>query len=352
MAETSYPYYILLSGPTDNTVKVAAPNGDFLGNLVSSGSGGLNGTDGLAIGADQNLYVGTVLGKNILRYEGKTGQFIDQFIAPGTGADSNNIGGLDNVTEIKFGPDGNLYVSNFVSFDGFNPENREPILNFNQSDNILVFSPSGEYVKTLNFPKSGPAIPLGLEFVGDDLLVSSRQHNVVYRFDTDTGAVSEFISGTNAPLNGPSGLVAAPDGNLYVSSLDSQQIQRYNQTTGEFIDIFVDATDTKGITGPAAVLVTPDEKELIVTGFTSRNAARIDFETGEVIDVFIPEGGNTTWGFGKNEGALIATPEMLGGPLNIPIPEPSSVMGLLLVGVMAINCLFRQRLKTSKVVAK
>lgn len=344
MSEVSYPYYILLSGPTDNTVKVAAPNGDFLGNLVSSGSGGLSGTDGLEIGADQNLYVGTVLGKNILRYDGRTGEFLNEFIAPGTGADSQGIGGLDNVTQIKFGPDGNLYVSNFVTFDGFNPDNREPVLNFNQSDNILIFSPTGEYIKTLNFPTPGPAVPLGLEFIGDDLIVSSRFQNAVYRFDVTTGEATEFISGDNGRLNGPSGLLVAPDGNLYVSSLDSQEVQRYNPTTGEFIDVFIDETDSQGIIGPTALLLTPDEEELVVTGFTSRNAARFDYQTGDLIETFIPVGGDPTWGFGKNEGAIIVTPEMLGGPLDISvIPEPSSIVGLVLFATIGISRFFRKR---------
>lgn len=328
-------YYILLSGPTDNTVKVADPEGNFLGNLVVSNpnlNGGLVGTDGLEITVNGDLLVGAVLSKNVLRYAGNTGAFIDEFIATGSGGffNPNTQTGLDTVTQIKFGPDGNLYISNFIAFDGFDPATREPFLSTDPTqnvDNVLVFDPNGNFLTQYDFPSAGPEVPLGIEFVGNKLLVVSRVDNAIYKFDDITSAdltkpnkLTPFIDGNdpNIPLNGPAGLLVASDGNLYVSSLDSQQIQRYNANDGSFIDIFVDKTNEKGITGPSALLETPNGQELIVTGFSSLNAARIDFEgedAGTVIDVFIPAGGNETWGFGKNEGAKIVTPDMIGGPI-------------------------------------
>jgi sugar lactone lactonase YvrE len=342
-------YYIFLSGPTDNTVKVADPNGKFLGNIVTSGSGGLFGTDGLEINSDGDLLVGTVLGENVLRYDGRTGTFLGEFIAPNSGgfADPNRQTGLDTVTQIKFGPDGNLYVSNFISFDGFDPATREPIFSTNPResvDNILVFDPNGNFITQYDFPIQGPATPLGIEFVGNKLIVAARSHNTIYQFEDITSAnqsqpnlLSAFINGNdpNIPLNGPAGLLVASDGNIYTTSLDSQQIQVYNANDGSFIEIFVDQTNEKGLIGPSALLETPNgvqtpsgETELIVTGFTSLNAGRIDFEgddAGNVLDIFIPVGGNNTWGFGKNEGAIIVTPEMIGGRLILPSLYVSNV---------------------------
>jgi hypothetical protein len=43
----------------------------------------------------------------VLRYDGKTGDFIDVFVAPGSG-------GLDFAAELSFGPDGNLYVNSYL----------------------------------------------------------------------------------------------------------------------------------------------------------------------------------------------------------------------------------------------
>jgi WD40 repeat protein len=341
-------YYILLSGPTDNTVKVADPQGNFLGNLVTSGSGGLFGTDGLEITPDGDLLVGTVLGENVLRYDGRTGTFIDEFLAPDSGgfADPNRQTGLDTVTQIKFGPDGNLYVSNFISFDGFNPATREPIFSTNPResvDNILVFDPDGNFVTQYDFPRQDPATPLGIEFVGNKLIVAAREHNTIYKFDDITTAsrtqpnlLTPFINGDdpNVPLDGPAGLLVASDGKIYTTSLDSQEIQTYDANNGSFLGIFVDDTNEKGLTGPSALLETPSGvatpsggTELVVTGFSSLNAGRIDFEgegAGNVLDLFIPPGGNDTWGFGKNEGAIIVTPEMIGGELNFPVPYPTN----------------------------
>src|SRR5262249_1445278 len=52
---------------------------------------------------DGNLYVASQSGGGILRYDGQTGQFIDTFIQPGES-------GPLYAYALTFGPDGNLYV--------------------------------------------------------------------------------------------------------------------------------------------------------------------------------------------------------------------------------------------------
>jgi sugar lactone lactonase YvrE len=77
--------------------------------FVSSHSGGLDRPImGIAFGPDGNLYVGGNSSNNVLRYDGQTGTFIDEFVHAGSG-------GLISTHGIAFGPDGNLYVASQFS---------------------------------------------------------------------------------------------------------------------------------------------------------------------------------------------------------------------------------------------
>jgi glucose/arabinose dehydrogenase len=78
--------------------------------FVAPHSGGLQQPNiGLAWGPDGNLYVGDYgvpngTGNRVLRYDGKTGAFIDDFVPAGSG-------GLEGTRDLVFGPDGKLYVA-------------------------------------------------------------------------------------------------------------------------------------------------------------------------------------------------------------------------------------------------
>ena len=70
-----------------------------------------------------------------------------------------------------------------------------------------------------------------------DLFVSSFVSDDVKRYNGTTGAfMASFASGGG--LNGPEGLGFGPDGHLYVSSSSTDDVKRYNGTTGAFIDTF------------------------------------------------------------------------------------------------------------------
>ena len=84
--------------------------GAFLGVFVAAGSGGLDGPQGIAFGADGHLYVSSSVTNTILRYDGSTGAFLDAFVP----AAAN--GGLSTPAGLTFGPDGNLYVASPWNF--------------------------------------------------------------------------------------------------------------------------------------------------------------------------------------------------------------------------------------------
>ena len=95
----------LYVGGTDGSVQKFSPSGAFLGTFVSAGSGGLSNAKGMAFGPDGNFYVASYGNNSILRYDGKTGAFLNVF--------TSGSGGLSGPEGIAFGPDGNLYVSSF-----------------------------------------------------------------------------------------------------------------------------------------------------------------------------------------------------------------------------------------------
>jgi sugar lactone lactonase YvrE len=86
-------------------------------NFVDPVAHGLEVANGFAFGPDGNLYVATVHRNaspgSILKYNGITGDFISEFVTAGSG-------GLEFVDGIAFGPDGNLYAAN-SGYDGPGP---------------------------------------------------------------------------------------------------------------------------------------------------------------------------------------------------------------------------------------
>lgn len=129
---------------------------------------------------------------------------------------------------------------------------------------------------------------------GLELLVCSFVGDAVGRFDLDTGAFLGDLGPTDE-LDGALGIVVGPDGRIYVASEESNAVLRFDGTTGAFIDRFVaddPATmedETGGLSGPGAVLFGPDG-QLYVSSFDSDAILRYDGSTGAFIDVFVPGG--------------------------------------------------------------
>ena len=84
-------------------VRYDGRTGAFLNVFVSAGSGGLFDPRGLVFGPDGNLYVCSFRTNAILRYDGRTGAFLNVFVSAGSG-------GLSD-PERLLGPDGHLYVT-------------------------------------------------------------------------------------------------------------------------------------------------------------------------------------------------------------------------------------------------
>jgi len=235
---------------------------------------------------------------NVLRYNAKTGAFVDAFVP----SDAALNGGLSGPQAMTFGPDGNLYVTSF-DFPFFRI-GKGAVIRYNRKTGALlnVFVPPNA---ARNGNLSGAT---GITFGPDgNLYVSSALTNSVLRYNGQTGAfIDAFVPSNpaqNGGLNGPNGLVFGPDGNLYVASLNFDIVNnvafpgavlRYNGQTGAFIDAFVppDPARNGGLIRTGSLFFGPDGNLLVsASAFRPRGQVlRFNGQTGAFIGAFIPPG--------------------------------------------------------------
>jgi len=222
---------------------------------------------GMAIGAAAASYaIGDMLavsaGNKVLRYDGNTGASLGVFIAAGTG-------GLASCTDLKWGPDGNLYANAWTS---------GAILRFNGTTGALIdqFVPSGS---------GGLSIASNLTFSEDgNLYVSGWRDNTIRKYSGTTGAyICDFVSSGSGGLSLPRDMEFGPDGNLYVVGVGSGSlcVKRYNGTTGAYMGDFISAS-TLGIS-PYALHFRSDNT-LVVGSLATALVKRFNATTGAFID--------------------------------------------------------------------
>lgn len=97
------------------------------------------------------------------------------------------------------------------------------------------------------------------------LLVSSLNSNQVVRYNGSTGAFVDIYA-FGGGLNGPEGLTFGSDGNLYISSFFSNEVKRHNETT---ISTFVSAGGSGGLNGPGGLVFGRDGNLYVSSYYTS-----------------------------------------------------------------------------------
>jgi hypothetical protein len=220
----------------DNTVKrFNASSGNFIDNFVSSGSGGLDGPNGILFEENGNLLVsnqnvGLAIAGQILRYNGETGVFETALV---NYIDKNAPFAPQGIILIDF----NLYVADLG--DVGRPGN---VSSYNEHNGAFLGN------LTQNVIQNTAYHPRGIVFGPDgNLYVSVRDlpgglGGHVLRFNPDGSFKDVFIAddGDVGKLNRPDGLVFGPDGNLYITSFradpsDTDSIRIYAGKTGEFL---------------------------------------------------------------------------------------------------------------------
>lgn len=122
------------SYPQDSAILRYSPKGVFLG--VAATGHGLKRPYGNAFGPDGSLYVSSFRTNQILRFNGKTGEFLGVFASDNNnGQGSQN--GLNGPNGLLFGPDCSLYVTTQGTANDANGN-----LAFPYSSQVLRYSPA------------------------------------------------------------------------------------------------------------------------------------------------------------------------------------------------------------------
>ncbi len=246
--------------------------------LVDSDEGGLWSPRGMVFGPDGNLYVSSSDTDSVLRYDGTTGTFIDEFVSAGSG-------GLDYPRDLTF-HDGDLFVSSDLT---------NSVLRYDGATGAF----SNEFVTS---GSGGLEKPRGLLFgSNNDLYVASAgEDDAILRYDATTGAfLNEFISSGDSGLNNPTRMAFGPDGNFYVSSpnVTSNSVLRYDPS-GSFMDTFV-SPGSGGLDGPTGLLFR--DGRLLVGSNRSHAVLAFDQATGQ----FMGETVGSSVGGLRNPNSLL-----------------------------------------------
>jgi streptogramin lyase len=146
----------------------------------------------------------------------------------------------------------------------------------------------------------------------DDLFVSSLLSDEVLRFNGTTGTfIDAFVSAGSGGLDGPQGIARGPDGNLYVAAEYSGAIHRYDGATGAPL-----GTLASGLTAPNDITFGPDGL-LYFLSHGSDRVRRYDITTStELPPIMLSDGTHHSHGmtFGPDGLLYIGLVDGLPGP--------------------------------------
>ncbi len=242
---------------SQNVLRYNGETGAFIEEFNAPGTGGLDRPDGITFGANGNLFVLDAILAQTLEFNGGDGNFIGTFGPAGVGGDC-----------LVLGPDGNFYACDFGD------------------NHVFQIAPDGSSVEFIN----GIDGPEGLDFDGDgNIYVGGCNESAVRRFNGATGELIDiFVTAGSGGLSCPVAVLFGPDGNLYVSDVDKNNVLRYNGTTGAFINEFVSA-GSGGLSDPFGMLFRGDGN-LYVVSIETNEILRYNGTTGAFIDAFVSAG--------------------------------------------------------------
>jgi WD40 repeat protein len=211
----------------------------------------------LAVGpAWADLFVSSQNTNTVFRFDETTGAFIEKLIGPSAG--------LNSPVGMRIGPDGKLYIAN-------------------QGNGVINKYDFG--TGTISVFANTAIAPTDIQFLSNgNMIVSDFFGTTVQQYDITNGnSLGTFA--TSAALSQPTNMLI--DGNnLYVSSLGTGSVVRFNATTGAFIDTYVGA-GSGGLTFPAGIQFGPDSN-FYVSSLLTHQVIRYDSSDTAPIDPLAP----------------------------------------------------------------
>lgn len=248
----------------------------------------------LAFGPDGDLFVLGRESGNVVRFDGETGELEGVFVPTGSG-------GLLQPNFLSFGADGHLYVASFNTATNLTDQ----ILRFDGSSGAPLPAPGKSGADFVSSGAGGLAGARSPTFGPDgNLYVSSVLTNQVLKFDGTSGdALGVFI---DDHLDKPAG-IQFRDGSVYVANSASKNVVRFDANTGNYLNDFVPVGS--GALGKPNDMEFGRDGHLYVVDETNRAVLRFNGHDGQFIDQFAGSGageldGNVPFLTFGNDGLL------------------------------------------------
>ncbi|MBK7338840.1 MAG: NHL repeat-containing protein [Saprospirales bacterium] len=253
-------YTVLVSSRGESAVKEYDLAGNFLGNFVEPGSGGLSGTEDMLFHPDGSVLVTGFANTAIKRYDGATGDYLGNFTSGYS---------LNTPSKMSIGPDSLIYVTQWGT----------------TQNKVVRFGLDGAFVD--EFTSVGAPNGLGHVWDGDKnfyiALYGNGGTGTVHKFDSLGNNLGTFIS--SFLLQGPTSIWWDSNGDMLVEDFTVGKVLRYNsqgQFQGEFIT---------GMTNPEGIAFLPNGDFLI--GDWGVDAVHRFDSTGLYLDYFTSGNGLT-----------------------------------------------------------
>ena len=289
----------LVSSRNTHSVKRYDLGGNYLGDFVMPGSGGLSFPQEVVWHPDGFLLVTGRGNTAVLKYDGMTGDFIGHFTSGYS---------LDNPTKTSIWQDSLLYVSQWGV-------TQNKVARFDLKTGVFV----DEFTST--------GVPNGCGHAWDDdgnLLVAQYGNGVngkVWKFGPDGNYLGDFVS--SAQLQGPVNLWFDETGALFVADWTLGSVLKFDGSSGAFA-----AQPVSGLNNVEGYAF-DNSGRLYLCDWTANKVFRFDFSTG-ALTPFITTGGlaapnsilirpeaSATTQAKEGRPALNVSPNPASGPLRI-----------------------------------